>query len=234
MNTKHAPQSILHFFKALAEGNVGYVKEALAAGISPNVRFQLNRMQPLHIAVAGYARARRTERKSAIQAFDQITQILLDAGADPVALDARNLTPAAAGEGEVPACLRAVVQARRDAGTLEVMPNGKPRTVGSSAYCTKPSLADRGGLRFRRTAAQLAAAAALPPLPPLKTQEQWNAMPEEEPRYKARDLARMAQDGVFDVDTDFDADPISVEGNSLTPTVRCFAEDEANAYEFID
>ena len=59
-------------------------------------------------------------------------------------------------------------------------------------------------------------------------------MPEEEPRYKARDLARMAQDGVFDVDTDFDADPISVEGNSLAPCVRSFAEDEANAFEFID
>lgn len=233
MNAKHAPQSIVHFFKALAEGNVVYVSAALAGGISPNLRFRLFRMQPLHIAVAGYARARRTERKAAAQAFEQITQLLLDAGADPVALDARNLTPAAAGEGEVPACLRAVVNARRDAGTLEIMPNGKPRTVGSSAYCTKPTLADRGGKKFRRTAAQIAAAANLPPLPVIRD---WRTdfMAETEREYKPRALARLVQDGVFDVDTDFDADPITVEGSALSPSVRAFAEDEANACEFID
>ena len=228
MNTN--THNAIVFFQALAEGNLAGVLAALDQGASPNTRFKLYSLRPLHIAAAGYGRAHRAERRAAKEAFNQIAAVLIERGADPLKLDERNWTPAAAGEGDIPPALRTALHAHRDAGTLEVLTGSCPRVVGAtSSFRKRPTRAQMGAKKYRATKAEMAERRAKAEAQAAQPKPEAATSSEEAPKqYAVRDLERLIDEGVFDTDTDFDADPMTFEGQALTPVERCFAEDEAN------
>ena len=100
-------------FFAVADGDIDTVDGLLAERADPNATSFFG-LTLLHITVRVYSRQRASYRCA--ERWSSITKLLLEAGADPMALDFRDTTAAAWGDGFTPPRLRDALMALAERG----------------------------------------------------------------------------------------------------------------------